>query len=100
MEDVNKFRTSHKDRNHTPRQEGKITQVKVAPDDITVWGNLKRGVAQTKTIKKRSQEDRRVRQRRQTAREVVRHIKMDQAPTEVEMERVIEREEVWKSSHD
>lgn len=41
-----------------------------------------------------------MRQRRQTAREVVRHIKMDQAPTEVEMERVIEREEVWKSSHD
>lgn len=53
MEDVNKFRTSRKDRNHTPRQEGKITQVKVAPDDITVWGNLKRGVAQTKTIKKK-----------------------------------------------
>lgn len=31
---------------------------------------------------------------------VVRHIKMDQAPTEVEKESVIEREEVWKSSHD
>lgn len=35
--------------------------------------------------------------------EVARHIKMDQAPTEVEKEGVIERierEEVWKSSHD
>lgn len=35
-------------------------------------------------------------------REAVRHIKMDQAPTEVE-ERVIEwmeSEEVWKRSHD
>lgn len=37
---------------------------------------------------------------RKTGRELVRHIKMDQAPTEVEKERVIEREEVWKSSHD
>lgn len=36
-------------------------------------------------------------------REVVRHIKMDQAPGGVEKQRVIERterEEVWKSSHD
>lgn len=35
--------------------------------------------------------------------EVVRHIKMDQAATGVEKQRVIERterEEVWKSSHD
>lgn len=37
---------------------------------------------------------------RQTAREVVGHIKMDQVPAEVENGGVIEREEVWKSSHD
>lgn len=34
------------------------------------------------------------------ARKAVRHIKMNQAPSEVETGRVIEREEVWKSSHD
>lgn len=33
-------------------------------------------------------------------REVVRHIKVDQEPDEVEKGRVIEREEVWKSSCD
>lgn len=38
--------------------------------------------------------------RRETGGEVVRHIKMDQAPSGGEKERVIEREEVWKSSHD
>lgn len=50
---------------------------------------------------KRSQKDREWDKERQ--REVVRHIKMDQAPSEVKKQRVIERmerEEVWKSSHD
>lgn len=44
-------------------------------------------------------EGQRVRQRK-AGREAVRHINMDQASTEVEKEGVIEREEVWKSSHD